>query len=128
MNRPYLIVILLCVASLAAGVGGTAALLASRKRTEDHSNAIASNKAIVENIPEAVVHGTAEPARLPSDRVLLPSADAAEVRGKPVSGHSEWRFGNEGKKDVLWDAEKRHLVSLLPNEKLAELQGKLTPK
>jgi hypothetical protein len=119
-RRPYLVVILLCVASLAAGAGGTATFLASRKKPAGESRA--------EKAPAAAVVGAADPARLPSDRALLTSADAAECRGKAVCGHCEWQVGSVCLKGVLWDAEKRHLVVLLPNEKLAELQEKLTPK
>jgi hypothetical protein len=125
-RRPYPVVILLCVASLAAGAGGTAAFLGSRKKPASEPRA--------ENIPAppiaaaAVVVGVADPARLPSDRVLLPSADTSVVGGKVVCGHCEWQVGSVCKKGVLWDAEKRHLVMLLPNEKLSELQEKLTPK
>jgi hypothetical protein len=126
-RRPYLVVILLCVASLAAGAGGTAVFLATRKKPATEP------RAPVEKAPVAVaaapaLAGAADPARLPADRVLLPAAAAAECRGKPVCGHCEWQVGTVCRKDVLWDAEKRHLVVLLPNEKLAELQEKLTPK
>lgn len=116
-RRPYLAVILLCAASLAVGVGGTAAFLTSRKRVTDEPKA-----------PVTAVLGEADPARLPADRVLLPAADSAECRGKAVCGHCEWQVGGVCQKGVLWDAEKRHLVVLMPNDKLAEMQRNLTPK
>jgi len=127
-RHPYLVVILLCVASVAAGAGGTATFLALRKKpAADPPTAPAQPKATAEK-PAAALAGATDPARLPADRVLLPAAAAAECRGKVVCGHCEWQFGTVCRKDVLWDAENRHLVVLLPNEKLAELQEKLTPK
>jgi hypothetical protein len=66
-------------------------------------------------------------ARLPGDRVLLPAAEAAECSGRVVSGETMWGVSGLREKSVLWEEEQRHLVILLPNEKLAELQGKLTP-
>ncbi len=125
-RRPYVVVALLCVASLAAGAGGTAAFLASRKKPAGEPMASAAKVSPTET--SAAVLGAADPARLPADRVLLPSGDAAECRGKLVCGHCEWQAGSVCQKGVLWDAEKRHLVVLLPNEKLAELQERLTPK
>jgi hypothetical protein len=72
--------------------------------------------------------GADDKARLPGDRVLLPAADAAECRGVVVSGQSMWAGSQLCEKSLLWDEGKRHLVVLLPNKKLAELQEKLTPK
>ena len=66
-------------------------------------------------------------ARLPDDRVLLPAADEAECRGLLVSGNSLWGTAGLAEKSVLWDDANRHLVVLLPNEKLSLLQEKLTP-
>ena len=66
-------------------------------------------------------------ARLPADRVLLPAADEAECRGVLVSGASLWGAAGLTEKSVLWDEAERHLVVLLPNEKLTLLQKKLTP-
>jgi hypothetical protein len=62
------------------------------------------------------------------DRVLLPAANAAECRGLVASGHTMWGTEDLREKSVLWDESKRHLVVLMPNEKLGELQAKLTPK
>ena len=126
MNRnPFLVVILLCVASVAAGAGGTAVFLAYRKKPAvEPTVPVAKAPAAV---PAATVPAATNPSRLPADRVLLPAADAAEFRGKAVCGHCEWQVGSVCQKDVLWDAEKHHLVVLLPNEKLTELQKKLTP-
>src|SRR5262249_27114776 len=127
-----LVVFLLCVASLAAGAGGTALFLATRKKPATELKAAAEKApaavAAAAAPAEPAAAGVADPARLPADRVLLPSAAAAECRGKAVCAHCEWQFGTACRKDVLWDAEKRHLVVLLPNEKLAELQEQLTPK
>jgi hypothetical protein len=69
----------------------------------------------------------ADQVRLPEDRVLLPAADEAECRGVLVSGDSTWGAAGLAEKSVLWDEAKRHLVVLLPNEKLTTLQAKLTP-
>ena len=66
-------------------------------------------------------------ARLPEDRVLLPAADEAECRGVLVSGESKWGVAGLTEKSVLWDEATRHLVVLLPNEKLTTLQERLTP-
>jgi hypothetical protein len=78
-------------------------------------------------VPVASVVGADDKARLPGDRVLLPAADVAECCGVVVSGESMWGISGLREKSVLWDEEKRHLVVLLPNEKLAELQERLTP-
>ena len=67
-------------------------------------------------------------ARLPSDRVLLPAADEAECRGLLVSGESLWGVSALSEKSVLWDEVKHYLIVVMPNEKRAELQEKLTPK
>jgi hypothetical protein len=79
-------------------------------------------------VPVANVLKADDRARLPADRVLLPAADAAECRGLVVSGHTMWGTEELCEKSVLWDESMRHLVVLLPNEKLTALQEKLTPK
>ena len=66
-------------------------------------------------------------ARLPEDRVLLPAADEAECRGVLVSGDGKWGVAALPEKSVLWDEAQRHLVVLLPNDKLTTLQERLTP-
>jgi hypothetical protein len=71
--------------------------------------------------------GGDDKARLPGDRVLLPAAEAAECRGRVVSGENLWGVSELREKSVLWEEGQRHLVVLLPNERLTELQGKLTP-
>jgi hypothetical protein len=80
--------------------------------------------------PEATMEHALAPedqARIPADRVLLPAADEAECRGVLVSGQSMWGAAGLAEKIVLWDEAKRHLVVLLPNEKLTTLQERLTP-
>ena len=58
---------------------------------------------------------------------LLPAAGETECRGVLVSGESLWGAPGLAEKTVLWDEAKRHLVVLLPNEKLTTLQERLTP-
>ena len=80
--------------------------------------------------PEAPMEHALAPedqARLPEDRALLPAAGETECRGVLVSGESLWGAPGLAEKTVLWDEAKRHLVVLLPNEKLTQLQEKLTP-
>jgi hypothetical protein len=123
-RQPYVLVALLCVASLAAGAGGTAAaLLAARRQPARPRAAATPGKA-----PVVTVLGKAEAARLPAGRVVLPEAEAAEFRGSVVCGHCEWAVGELCHKNVLWDRAKRHLLVLLPNDQLDDLQETLTPK
>ena len=78
--------------------------------------------------PAARALGGDDKARLPGDRVLLTAAEAAECCGLVVSGEDMWGVSRLRGKSVLWEKGQRHLVVLLPNERLTELQGKLTPK
>ena len=126
--RPYVVGAVL-VASLAVGVAGAVALVNARKMVAAAArDARASQPPAPAKAPVATVIGKADAARLPADRVLLPAADAAECRGVVVCGHCQWGVGELCHRSVLWDEAKRHLVFLLPTDKLAELQEKLTPK
>jgi hypothetical protein len=126
--RPYVVGAVL-VASLAVGVAGAVALVNARKMVAAAArDARASRPAAPAEAAVASGIGKVDAARLPADRVLLPAADAAECRGLVVCGHCQWGAGELCQRDVLWDETKRHLVFLLPNEKLTELQEKLTPK
>jgi hypothetical protein len=128
-RRTYVVVGAVVVASLTVGVAGAVALVEARRMVAAAaSDAKASDSAAPAKAPVATVIGKADAARLPADRVLLPAADAAECRGVVVCGHCVWGVGEVCHKGVLWDEAKRHVVFLLPNEKLAELQEKLTPK
>ena len=122
-RHPYVWAILLCVVSLAAGAGGAVAFLTARQRTVPSPDHVPPPRA-----PVVTVLGQADAARLPADRVLLPAAGSAECRGVLVCGHCKWGVGDLCHQSVLWDEAKKHIVYLLPNEKLRELQEKLTPK
>jgi hypothetical protein len=126
--RPYVVGAVL-VASLAVGVAGAIALVNARRMVAAADrDARASQPRAPAKAPVATVIEKGDAARLPADRVLLPAADAAECRGMVVCGHCQWGVGELCHRSVLWDEAKRHIVFLLPNEKLAELQEKLTPK
>jgi hypothetical protein len=126
-SRPYVLVAFLGTALL---VGGAVVYFTFRPGREI-SNPGRPDPAAQNASPEASVADALGPdvrARLPADRVLLAPDDAAECRGLVVSGESSWGVKELGEKSVLWDEGKRHLVVLLPNEKLSALQEKLTPK
>jgi hypothetical protein len=116
-------------ASLTVGVAGTIALVKSRSlAAAAGGGAKASAPPAPAKAPVVTVVGKADADRLPADRVLLPAADSAECGGVVVCSHCQWGVGEVCHKDVLWNEAKHHVVFLLPNEKLAELQEKLTPK
>jgi len=125
-RHPYVFAILLGVVSLAAG---TAVYLTARPGlgTSNPDQPGPAADLLPPEIPVANALGGDDRARLPADRVSLPAADVAECRGVLVSGHSTWGVSGLTEKSVLWDEAKRHLVVLLPDEKLTELQKKLTP-
>jgi hypothetical protein len=119
----------LVVSSLALGVAGAVALVNARRMVAAAAcDAQACEEAAPAKDSVAPVLGKAEAARLRADRVLLPAADAVEHTGQVVCGHCKWGVGEVCHRSVLWDEATGHLVVLLPNDKLAELQEKLTPK
>ena len=107
--------------AIAAGAGGYTIFLACQK-------VAAPAVEFVEVGAGHEVLAPADVARLPADRELFPATDSAECRGVLVSGHAKWGVGEPDQKNMLWDEGSRHLVVLLPNDKLTELQEKLTPK
>jgi hypothetical protein len=122
----YIFVILLGIGSL---VVGTVVYFTVRpmQGTSNPEHPGPAAESPFPNAPLAKALGGDDRARLPGDRVLLPAAEAAECRGRVVSGESLWGVSELREKSVLWEEGQRHLVVLLPNERLAELQGKLTP-
>ena len=118
---PYVLACIIGVVALAVGGGGYAVFLAQNQK------AAGPPVEIVDAGAGHHVLASAEVARLPPDRALLPAADAAECRGVLVAGHAKWGVGEPDTKNMLWDEGSRHVVVLLPNEKLTELQKKLTP-
>ena len=123
----YIFVILLGIGSL---VVGTVVYFTVRpmQGTSNPEHPGPAAESPFPDAPMAKALGGDDKARLPGDRVLLPAAETAECRGLVVSGESMWGVSGLREKSVLWEQGQRHLVVLLPNEKLAELQGKLTPK
>ena len=125
-RHPYVVGLLLGVGSL---VAGTVVYFIVRPMygtsNPDHPGPVAEFP--FPDAPMAKALGRDDKARLPGDRVLLPAAETAECRGLVVSGESMWGVSGLREKSVLWEQGQRHLVVLLPNERLAELQGKLTP-
>jgi hypothetical protein len=118
-RRSSVLVTLLGAALLVAGVGVYLAVGPSRGPSRPDPSE-----------PEAQMeHALAaeDRARLPGDRVLLPAAEEAECRGVLVSGDGKWGVASLPEKSVLWDEDQRHLVVLLPNDKLTTLQERLTP-
>jgi len=126
-RRLYIFGVLLGVGSL---VAGTVVYFTVRPMdgTSNPDHPGHASQFLSAEAPMANALGADDKARLPGDRVLLPAADAAECRGVVVSGQSMWAGSQLCEKSLLWDEGKRHLVVLLPNKKLAELQEKLTPK
>jgi hypothetical protein len=127
MKRPlYLAVILLGIGALA---GGTVVYFTTRpgQTTSSPDGPEGTAQHSPESTPPNML-GAEDWSRLPKDRVLLPPNDEAECRGLVVSGHSQWGVGSLRQKSVLWDEGNRHLVVLLPNETLEELQEHLSPK
>jgi hypothetical protein len=120
-RRPTVIVTLLTVGLLVTGVMVYLAVRPPGQGTSrpDHTEP---------GPPPANALAHEDQARLPTDRVLLPAAAAAECRGLVVSAESRWGAKGLREKSVLWDEAKRHLVVLLPNEKRARLQEQLSPK
>jgi hypothetical protein len=119
-RRPTVVVTLLAVGLLGAGV---VVYFAVRPPVQGTSRPDRT----APEAPPANTLAAEDQAGLPADRVLLPAADAAECRGLLISGESLWGAKGLREKSVLWDEAERHLVVLLPNEKRAELQEKLTP-
>jgi len=129
MNWRSYVVGAVVVAALGVGVAGGVALVNARRMVAaGASDADACEPAAPAKDSVATALGKADAARLPANRVLLPAADAAECWGMVVCGHCKWGVGELCHRAVLWDEAKRHVVFLLPNEKLAELQEGLTPK
>jgi hypothetical protein len=122
----YVFGILLGIGSL---VAGTVVYIAVRpvQGTSNPEHPGPAAESPFPDAPMAKALGGEDKARLPGDRVLLPAAVEAECRGRVVSGESLWGVSELREKSVLWEEGQRHLVVLLPNERLAELQGKLTP-
>lgn len=63
-------------------------------------------------------------SRLPKGTVPMAAADQVDFTGKAVCGSCSWGIG-EDCNTMLWDKDAHHVVAVMPNDKLAELQ-KLT--
>lgn len=113
-KRPYVIAAVISVASLAVAAG---AVVSGRKQV-----AAASGKE--ETASCGMPLGKALASKLPEGTMLLPPAENAEFKGSAVCGKCKWGIG-EFCNTMLWDKEGHHVVALLPNERLTELQ-KLT--
>ena len=67
---------------------------------------------------------SATASKLPKGTVPMAAAGEADFTGKAVCGSCSWGIGQDCN-TMLYDKENHHVVSVLPNDRLAELQ-KLT--
>jgi hypothetical protein len=112
MDRRLAIAIVVFVAGIAIGAG---ALITSRRHGAANTADVASC---------GMPLGKTAASRLPAGTVLLPANDHAELTGKATCGYCTWNIGDDCN-TMLWDREGKHVVAVLPNAQLAELQ-KLT--
>lgn len=59
--------------------------------------------------------------KLPAGTILLAPSESAEIRGEAVCGHCKWGIG-ESCNLMLWDRDGQHVVQILPNQQLSEIQ------
>lgn len=113
-KRPYIIAAVVSVASVAVAA---TAVVSSRKQVT-----AATGKEELASCGMPLGKGLA--TKLPEGTTLLAPAESVEFTGSAVCGKCKWGIG-EFCNTMLWDKDKHHVVALLPNERLTELQ-KLT--
>ena len=113
MDRRVTLLVVVSAAVFAAGAG--AFVMSRRQDTSKTSSETASCGMPI---------GKKAASRLPSGTIPLPPAERISFTGKAVCGSCSWGIGAECN-TMLWDKDAHHVVAVLPNEKLSELQ-KLT--